>query len=135
MGKNVVVYSTLSSDISYTNFSKGGGDIPLVESSVFIKGGAGLANDRLITPMGVATVLQDDEKMTAAQKLEALRQNSVFQMHVKNGYIIVSEDSVDPEKMASDMNNADPSKPLNDQQLVKDGGEIAIASGKTKSKL
>lgn len=129
--KLIVIFSTLASDMSYTNFTKGGADVPSVESSVFVKGGAGVANDRLVTPMGVATVLRDDGDSTAAEKLEALKSNRIFQMHEKAGYVIVSEESQDPEKMAANMNTSDPSAPLNDTQLTKDTG-LTVADNKPK---
>lgn len=132
--KVIVIYSTLASDMAYTNFGAGGADVPVVETSVFVKGGAGVANDRLVTPMGVATVLKDDGDSKAAEKLEYLRANKVFQLHEKNGYIIVSEESQDPEKMAANMNTNDPSKPLNDLQLTKADPDLKVADNKPTKK-
>lgn len=119
MAKVIVIYSTLASDMNYTNHAKGGADMPVELEPVFIKGGAGVANDRLITPMGVAT-------MVTAEQLDQLRANTVFQMHEKNGYVIVSEERGDPEKMAAEMNSNDPSRPLNDQDLTKNGQVDAV---------
>lgn len=107
-----VVYSTLAADMKYTNHKAGGGDIPIPDAEVFVKGGAGVANDRLITPMGVATVVTEEQ-------LAFLRENRIFQMHEGAGYIIVSEEKVDPEKMASNMNSQDPSRPLNETELTR----------------
>lgn len=134
MSKFIVIYSTLASDMSYTNFVKGGADMPSVEQSVFVKGGAGVANDRLVTPMGVATVLQDDADSKASEKLEALKANRVFQMHEKAGYIIVSEEKQDPEKMAANMNTNDPSAPLNDTQLTKNDADMAVTTNAAPKK-
>ena len=131
MAKVIVIYSTLASDMAYTNYGAGGADVPVAEQSVFVKGGAGVANDRLVTPMGVATVLHDDQHSTASEKLDYLKANKVFQMHEKNGYVIVSEEKQDPEKMAANMNTNDPSKPLNDQQLTKDT-DLVVSDNKPK---
>jgi hypothetical protein len=119
-GKLIVVYSTLASDMSYTNHRAGGADVPVVDGSVFIKGGAGVANDRIVTAQGVASFV------TAAQ-LETLEQNEVFKLHKANGFIVVSDEKMDPEKMAADMNNNDPSRPLNDLDLTKDDPSLKVA--------
>lgn len=60
MAKNYV-YSTLANDQSYTNWIPGGGNMPVESHSVFIKGGTGVANDRLITPLGVMTEVTDHD--------------------------------------------------------------------------
>lgn len=126
MAKIIVVYSTLASDMIYTKDAKGGADLPIIVDKVFIKGGAGVANDRLITPMGVAT-------MVTAEQLEVLKANHVFQLHEANGYIIVSEEKGDPEKFAADMNAGDPSRPLNDQDLLK-GGSVENVTTNAQAK-
>lgn len=108
----LTVYSTLATDVVYTNHKAGGGDIPIPEAEVFIRGGAGVANARLITPMGVATPITPEQ-------LTFLRDNRVFQMHEGAGYLIVSEESVDPEKMAANMSASDPSRPLNETELTR----------------
>lgn len=125
MAKVIVIYSTLASDMRYTNYVKGGAELQNPIAEVFVKGGAGVANDRLITPMGVAT-------MVTAEQLEVLKANAIFQMHERNGYVIVSEERGDPEKMAAEMNPNDPSKPLNDQDLTKDVTVATNTGGKKK---
>lgn len=134
MSKVIVIYSTLAADMAYTNYVGGGAELPSVEQVVHVKGGAGVANDRLVTPMGVATVLNDEGGTTAADKLAALKANRIFQLHEKNGYVIVSEEKQDPEKMAANMNTNDPSKPLNDQQLTKDDADLTVTGNTTKKK-
>jgi hypothetical protein len=134
MSKVIVIYSTLAADMAYTNYANGGAELPNAEQVVHVKGGAGVANDRLVTPMGVATVLTDEGGTTAAEKLAALKANKVFQLHEKNGYVIVSEEKQDPEKMAANMNTNDPSKPLNDQQLTKDDADLTVTGNTTKKK-
>lgn len=128
MSKLIVVYSTLATDMRYTNHKAGGAEIPQVEAEVFIKGGAGIANDRLITAMGVATILENEPGFSAEDKLEALKKNPVFQLHERNGYLIVSSESVDPEKMAANMSSTDPSRPLGetDLQTADKGDETGV---------
>jgi hypothetical protein len=98
------VYSTLAADVNYTHYAKGGGDLPIADRSVIIKGGAGVANDRLVTPHGVATEIE-------AEDLVFLEQNEIFRLHRKNGFIKVEEKSFDVEAVTGDMNAADPSRP------------------------
>lgn len=112
--KSHYVYSTLSSDVIYQNTVPGGADIPRVVAEVLIKGGAGIANDRLITPRGVVTSVTE-------QQLEALRLNPVFQMHEKNGFIQVSDHSVNADTAAADMVGRDQSAPVVPQDLPVDG--------------
>lgn len=109
--------------MSYTNYATGGGDLPVAKESILIRGGAGVANDRLITPRGVATAVSEEE-------VSQLRENKVFQMHEENGYVMVSQSYVDPDEAAADMTGRDVSAPIVAQDsLVADaetvvGGEV-----------
>lgn len=107
------VYSTLSSDMNYTNHAQGGADLPQALPPVFVKGGAGVANDRLITPRGVATEITEEQA-------EYLRANPLFQLHESNGYVQISADNVDPDKAAADMTGRDNSAPIVPQDLPAD---------------
>jgi len=111
--KTLYIYSTLSADVIYQNTVPGGADIPRVDSEVMIKGGAGVANDRLVTPRGVVTKITE-------QQLEQLRENAVFKVHEANGFIQVSEHSVDADAAASDMTGRDQSAPIVPQDLPAD---------------
>lgn len=125
------VYSTLSSDVRYQNTEAGGADLPRVVADVLVRGGAGVANDRFVTPRGVATEI-------TPQQAEALRKNPVFQLHEKNGYVQIAENYIDPEKAAADMEGRDVSAPIVPDDLAPDdrpaGSEekppAAPASGK-----
>lgn len=105
MSKILYVYSTLASDVDYTLYAEGGGDLPIALPPVRIQGGAGVANDRLVTPRGVVTRVTEEQ---AAQ----LRQNKVFELHEKNGYITISETSADPDTVAADLTGRDYSAPI-----------------------
>lgn len=105
MSKRLYVYSTLATDMAYTNHEKGGADLPIALPPVFIKGGAGVANDRLVTPRGVVTEISEEQA-------EYLQSNSIFQLHQKNGFVMIDTASVDPDKMAADMQGRDNSAPI-----------------------
>lgn len=118
MGK-LYVYSTLSSDMAYTNHAQGGADIPVDLPPVFVKGGAGVANDRLITPRGVATEITDEQA-------EYLRANKVFQLHEQNGYVQISDKEIDADKAAADMTGRDQSAPMVPQDFTEDGSKTVV---------
>lgn len=109
----VYVFSTLACDQNYTHWANAEGDMPIKERSIFIKGGTGVANDRLITPIGVMTAINADD-------YELLKSNKVFQMHQKNGFIVVKDKSQDAEKVASEMSLKDESAPLTDSDFTSD---------------
>lgn len=104
------VYSTLASDVLYQNHAPGGADLPVVISEVMVKGGAGVANDRLTTPRGVATEITE-------QQAEALRANPVFAMHEQNGFVQISDARVDADVAAADMTGRDNSAPIVPEDL------------------
>ncbi len=119
MSKQLFVYTTLTSDNIYTYYStETGNDVPAPimidgREGVLIAGGTGVANDRVITPRGVRT------PVTEAQ-VEYLRANRVFQLHEKNGHIIVSDEDTDPEKIAANMEGRDRSAPIVPEELPED---------------
>lgn len=105
------VFSTLATDMNYTVYDQGGGDMPVKKLQVHIKGGAGVANDRIITPLGVMTEIEDED-------IPHLEANPVFQLHKKNGFVKIEKKKADPEKVAADMNRRDNSAPLTDADYV-----------------
>lgn len=119
MGK-LYVYSTLAADVAYTNHAQGGADMPIDLPPVLIKGGAGVANDRFITPRGVVTEITEEQG-------EYLRSNAVFQLHEKNGYVEISGSYVDPEKAVADMTGRDNSAPIVPEGLA--DAELPAAVG------
>ena len=104
-GAALYVYSTLTSDQRYTNYRKGENDLPAEVGSVFIKGGAGVANDRLVTPRGVVTAITEDD-------LKILEANDDFKLHKKNGFVEVSQSLTDADEVAAEMGGYDLSTPL-----------------------
>jgi len=104
------VFSTLATDMTYVHWVIPGEGIPPVEAgSVFIQGGAGVAQrpkpgSDIWTPLGRMTTVTDEQ-------LEILEQNSVFKQHRENGFITVQKKAIDVEKAVADMNRKDNSSP------------------------
>ena len=105
MAKNLHVFSKMAASVRYVDWIKGGADLPSQGKSVFIKGGTGVATKHLITPLGIHTEVTSEEA-------EILKRNHVFQLHLKNGAVLIQESKADPEKVIADMGPDDPSAPL-----------------------
>ncbi len=126
----IYIFSTLSAAVNYHVFRGGAGELPQIEETITVAGGANIADKRIETPRGVVT------KVTPEQ-LSALEQNQVFQLHVKNGYITVSESDSDPEQVAADMTTRDASAPLSEGDFAIDGEDapsITVGGKKTGGK-
>ena len=108
MAKIHYVYSTLAAAVAYTLYQKGPNDLPVEAGSVTVQGGAGVVSRKgePEAPAGVATPVTEEQ---AAM----LEQNPVFKVHKANGYVVITTDKPEPERMAADMNTGDKSKQLN----------------------
>lgn len=124
--KVLYVFSTLSCDQRYVNYVMGENDIPQPVAEVFVKGGAGVANDRIITPLGVSTRITEEEKLL-------LETNEHFALHRKNGYVQISETDAAPEKFAADMASRDGSAPVVPQDVT-DGTKVTTGTATARSK-
>lgn len=111
--KKYYIYSTLTDAVDYQVVQQGGGDLPVVQQNIVIQGGANIPDKFLRTPQGVVTPVTE-------QELEALRQNQVFLLHERNGFIKVGDKKADPEKVAADMTTRDNSAPLVDADFKED---------------
>lgn len=131
MSKKLFIFSTLASDVAYTNHAQGGADLPIELPPVLVKGGAGVMNDRIVTPRGVATEVTEEQ-------VEYLRANPVFLLHEKNGFVMVSDTYGDPDSVAADMTGRDNSAPVVPQDLKDEeqpaavGGDAPATGGKKK---
>lgn len=107
----VQVYSTLTADTAYNrqiNFRPDGSyDIA---NTVTIKGGTGVANDRVVTPYGVRTELSDADYAD-------IKGDPVFQFHLDGGYLKVEAQVFDAEKVAADMQVGDASSPVTPEEI------------------
>ncbi|OOF43040.1 hypothetical protein BKK51_12215 [Rodentibacter trehalosifermentans] len=99
------VFSTLTCDNRYMVYAETGADIKVPVEGILIKGGAGVMNDRLFTPLGVSTEVTKEQ-------LALLEQNPIFRLHKENGYLVVQDKNADAEKVSSNMNSRDNSAPL-----------------------
>ena len=122
MAKTYYILSTLTADQRYTRYAPGGGDLPIVEAEVFVKGGANVADKRLITPQGVVTGPLTDDQMAI------LESNSVFQLHKQNGFVTVSEAKpLDADAAAASQANRDDSAPLVEGDFAE--GKAPVVAG------
>lgn len=130
MSKSHYVYSTLSAGVDYTTYVRNDPKSPtVVEQVISVAGGANVVGKGpgLHTPRGVATKVTDEE-------LEALQANTVFQMHVKNGFVTVSDKKADPENVATDLETRDNSAPLVDADFEADGMPAPIVGAPESDK-
>ncbi|AHG75431.1 hypothetical protein X808_9080 [Mannheimia varigena USDA-ARS-USMARC-1296] len=121
------IYSTLTCDQAYTIYSNGQNGLKVPQGSILVKGGTGIANDRLITPLGISTSV-------SAEELEQLKSNPIFKQHLENGFIVVQEDGKeqDAEKVAVDMSLDNKDAPItpSDYQAENAGTKVKNNKGK-----
>lgn len=101
------VYSTMSTDVNYTFYSKPDETSGVVTATnmIVIAGKANVADKRFITPRGAVTPLSDES-------LAMLMGNPVFMQHLKNGFVAVEKRGADIDKVVSDLVPRDESAPL-----------------------
>lgn len=119
MAKLLCVFSTLAAPMAYTDFHTADNGVPVAKGEVLIKGGAGVMNENLLTPRGVPT-------MVTEKQVELLKRNSVFQLHERNGYVVIDEVDRPPgeteiEQMAAVMTGRDNSAPLVAEDFTANG--------------
>lgn len=107
--KLLCVFSTLTCDNVYSDHKVNDNGVAVEVASVLVKGGAGVMNDRLVTPRGVATMV------TEAQA-ELLKRNEVFKQHARNGFVVIDTverppTEADAENKAAAMESRDGSAP------------------------
>ena len=110
--KTFYVASTLSTSVDYPVYVAGGADLPQVAHVISIKGGANIQDKFLRAPDGAIIT------PVSAEEVEALRNNSVFNLHMKNGFVQILESATTGEKAAADMEGRDQSAPLVDEDFA-----------------
>ena len=110
------IYSTISTDVDYQ----------ITGTTFRVTGKANVANQKIITPLGVAT------KATAEEVAE-LKKNHVFQLHLENGFLSISDHKEDAEKVAADMQARDKSAPDTEGDMLLDS-EVEEVKGVTIKK-
>lgn len=118
------VFSTLTCDQVYTLYKPQVSDVapPIPEAQVFVRGGANLADKRIITPRGVMTQISDEEKAV-------LLKCPAFVDHMKGGYVTIDDKKAEADEVAADMEAKDASAPLTPAEFVA-AGEQAPEAGK-----
>ena len=118
------IVSTLSADVDYTTYYKKSepGGVNVVEKKIRVKGGANVANRKLLnisdvlTPKGVVTHVSEED-------LGHLEKDEVFQTHKKNGFIQVVKSNSAPngDKVAKDLEEKDASAPFSPEDYEEGG--------------
>ena len=91
------IVSRLTATVEYTIYVKGNTDIPQVQRSIIVQGGADVMNRSLVTPLGVGTSVTDEE-------LEALEAHPVFALHKSNGFVaVLGSKTDDPSSIGAGM--------------------------------
>ena len=118
MSKPFYVVSTLSQDTSYPIWSDG--EVKTVKKHIVVKGGTGVANKNLITPLGVVTQITEDEA-------KHLADHRLFKLHQKNGFVRILDRKIDPEVAVTDgMNSRDNSAPLVPEDFAGDKAKLQV---------
>ncbi|CNI48238.1 hypothetical protein [Yersinia pekkanenii] len=117
------IFSTISTDVKYTFYGQSANDMPAIEHTITIKGGANVATKNLITPKGVMTSVEDAE-------VDMLNTHPVFLRHKKKGFVHVEAKQAAPDEVASDMEARDESAPLIDDDF--NGEDAPPTTSKTK---
>ena len=101
------IYSTLATDMRYTEYETGvkGQKVSVIKHSVLINGKVGVATKNLITPRGAVTKVSDED-------FAMLKDNEVFKLHEKNGYITYEKKQAEVEKVIVNMKLKDVSAPI-----------------------
>jgi hypothetical protein len=91
------VFNTMANSTRYIKYRKPlPGQHNIADRSVLIKGGSGVNQKHLGTPLGVHTAVSDED-------MEWLKDDLHFKQHQKNGYITVRKSEVNPEVAAAEM--------------------------------
>jgi len=123
------VYSTGSNNVDYC-FYKKTNDLPIIERRITILGGANVANKQVVTPMGVATQITDEElRLLEGDPKAQIPPHPVFKMHMDAGFLKVDKKKLDIEKViAKDMKLRDGSSPLTPEHLKSHRAKLAESS-------
>lgn len=91
------VFNTMANSTRYVKYAQAPQkDLNVSERSVLIKGGSGVHQKHLGTPLGVHTGVSE-------QDYEWLKDDPHFEQHVAKGYLTVRKAEVHPEVAAADM--------------------------------
>jgi hypothetical protein len=127
--KRYHIFSTMTANVDYNGYSPAGdGSLSVVDRKVTIKGGAGIANKHLVTPLGVHTEISHEE-------MEFLNSNGIFCKHRDNGFISIQSRDVPPEKVSADMNREGNSPDSNPGSSPLSPSDFEGGDGKSSPKI
>ncbi|OWK39543.1 hypothetical protein [Fimbriiglobus ruber] len=96
------IFSTMANSTKYIKYRQAPQkDLNIAERSVLIKGGSGMHQKHLGTPLGVHTAVSDED-------MDWLKDDLHFKQHMTKGYITVRKAEVNPEVAAAEMITHDP---------------------------
>lgn len=124
----VHIYSTLTAGNDYVFYKQDAHGLPQAEKIISVKGGANVPDKvtGLVLPCS-HTELTDEE-------YEALKEHSLFKLHVANGFIRVSKtETKDTAKATKDLVKEDDSAPLTPEKMeLEEDGEEGVTVYKPK---
>ncbi|WP_310625796.1 hypothetical protein [Limnohabitans sp.] len=121
------IYSRLAADQAYTIYVAGTTEqVPVIEQTISIKGGADVASRNIITMQGVATEVTDAQ-------LEALQKNHVFGIHLENEHLVIDKKKRDADEVGADLKK-DPSAPKTDADLASEDVTVTSMGKNSKGK-
>lgn len=112
------VISTATSGVDFTLYAMGKDQHKPVKK-IRIAGGSNVANKHLVTPMGVATEVSEDD-------LQELLSLQIFQRQMDRGFFRVVNSKRDPEQVitSTGMETADESAPLTPESIAAEGAKL-----------
>lgn len=112
------VISTATSGVDFTLYAMGKDQHKPVKK-ISIAGGSNVANKHLVTPMGVATEVSEDD-------LQELLSLQIFQRQMDRGFFRVVNSKRDPEQVitSTGMETADESAPLTPESIAAEGAKL-----------
>lgn len=128
------VISTLTDSVDYTKFHQPeGGGTPEAINTVTIKGGANLAQKRLVL-LGEGSTKAGIETEVTEEQLAFLKEHPLFQTHVKNGFIeVVQSGKAKADTVAKDMAVDKASAQLTDADIDPKNPDARLKGHKLKS--
>ena len=112
------IASRLTCGQTYTGYQSSNDGVNTPTYAIHVNGGNGLVNRALITLEGAITEVTNEQ-------LELLKSNPMFQGHMKNGFIKIT-DQQDAAKAVSDLESRDESAPMTPADIdnLFESGEI-----------
>ena len=100
---NVYLYSTMSADNCYTNFTELPNGLHLKKEKLLVAGKANVSNPKtLLTPTGMMTTVDEAE-------FKKFEDNPMLKRHIERGFLKVVKSKQDVDNVVKDMTKKDKS--------------------------